>query len=363
MIAKILLATWLLASLWAIGPLSAAPATVTDIDGAIQPQVAVSSDAVVHVVFGQNDSGKIYHVSSAGSVLAFGQPRQVAALPKLALGKGRGPRVAVSGKSLVVAAISHADGNLYGWTSPDAGTTWSKPQVINDAPGTAAEGLHALASDPRGNVFITWLDSRNKGMQVWGAASADGGLHWGKNLLIYQSPDGSICPCCRPSIAMDDSGRIAVMWRNSLAGARDMHLSLSSDTGKSFAPATKLGEGTWTLDGCPIDGGDLAFNAKGDLLTIWRRDTAIYLTTGSQPEQLLAKDGLRPIIASGKPGPSFLWEANGDLMTSSPSTPAPTPLAQKATHAASASIPGGGSVLVWESQTAGKPALLGELVE
>lgn len=358
-----LLSAWLVASIWVAGSLAAAPVTVTEMDGAMQPQVAVSSAGVVHVAFGQKDTGIIYHVSSSDRGVSYGKPVQVGVLPKLALGMRRGPRISVSGKLLVVTAISHADGTLYGWSSVDAGASWSQPQAINDAPKTAGEGLHAMASDARSNVFIVWLDSRNKGMQLWGAASSDAGLHWGKNLLIYESPDGTICPCCHPSIAMDGVGQIAVMWRNSIAGARDMFLSVSKDNGKSFAPASKLGTGTWTLDACPMDGGTLAFDSKGEILTIWRRNTSIYLTSATEAEKLVAEDGRHPIIASGKGGAFLVWEANGGLMASSAATPAPAVLANMATFAAAAPIAGGGSVVVWESRAGDKPTLAGTVVE
>jgi hypothetical protein len=82
-------------------------------------------------------------------------------------------------------------------------------------------------------------------------------LTWSKNLMIYESPAGTICECCHPSAAIDSEGQVLVMWRNWLAGSRDMYLVRSRD-GLTFSKPEKLGSGTWKLNACPMDGGGLA---------------------------------------------------------------------------------------------------------
>ena len=60
-----------------------------------------------------------------------------------------------------------------------------KPWVkCNGASGSAREGLHHLAAAPDGTVYSVWLDLRNDKMQVYGAASADGGATWKDEKLI-----------------------------------------------------------------------------------------------------------------------------------------------------------------------------------
>ena len=73
-----------------------------------------------------------------------------------------------------------------------------------------------------------------------------------------QSPDGSVCQCCHPSVAIDSRGVIQVLFRNSLGGQRDMYLCSSTDGGQTFGKAIKLGQGSWNIDHCPMDGGNLA---------------------------------------------------------------------------------------------------------
>ena len=59
--------------------------------------------------------------------------------------------------------------------------------MINDVPGAPTEGLHALASDAKGQLFAAWLDKRGgQGTKLYGARSTDGGATWSKNVMIYR---------------------------------------------------------------------------------------------------------------------------------------------------------------------------------
>src|SRR5260370_1332262 len=134
--------------------------------------------------------------------------------------------------------------------------------VINDAPAAAREGLHSMVAGG-GLLFATWLDDRAQGKRLYGATSKDAGLTWSKNVEVYESPSGTICQCCHPTALIDGNGVIHVMWRNALDGNRDMYVAHSKDGGVSFGRARKLGEGSWELNACPMDGGGLAIDAQG----------------------------------------------------------------------------------------------------
>ena len=81
-----------------------------------------------------------------------------------------------------------------------------------------------MAADADGHVAIVWLDDRGgKGKRLYGAFSDDAGVTWSRNAMLYQSPSGSICECCHPSLASLGHGDFEVMWRNSLNGNRDLY--------------------------------------------------------------------------------------------------------------------------------------------
>jgi hypothetical protein len=262
---------------------------------ALQPQVAVDSSGKTYVVFGEKESGSIFCSTAENIERGFSEPVRVAALPKLALGMRRGPRISVAKQGITVAAISHEDGNLYTWFSSDSGKSWTASDPVNTAKRSAGEGLHDLASNADGKTFVTWLDHRNKGTELWGALSENGGKTWGKDFLVYASPDGHICECCHPTAQVDAKGKLWVMWRNWKDGARDMWLASSDNNGKNFRPE-KLGQGTWNLNACPMDGGDFAFTSSGELLSVWRREARLYSASPLQTEQLVSSTGKVPVI-------------------------------------------------------------------
>ena len=299
-----------------------------------QPQVAVDPGGRVFIVFGAGNA--IYCSASVDGGKSYRPPVKVGEEGVLALGMRRGPRVAATAKAVVVTAIcgprGHGrDGDVLAWRSADAGATWHGPVRINSVPGSAREGLHAMAAAPDGTVCCVWLDLRSKTTQVWGAVSTDGGATWRDEKLIYASPDGSVCECCQPAVAFDPKGGLHVMWRNNLAGARDMYLARSTDGGRTFSAAGKLGEGTWPLRQCPMDGGGLAGAADGRALTIWRRNTDIFRCVPGEREELLGR-GEQGWAAAGPDGFYLVWitARPGAILALTPGADKPVKLADNA---------------------------------
>src|SRR6185312_1580228 len=288
----------------------------------------------------------------------FSSPVKVTEAAVVPLNRHRGPRIAIAGNTIVVSAVTgrtlsheqHAhglpsDGDLTAWRSLDGGKTWLKGVVVNDVPGAPTEGLHSLAAGLRGALFAAWLDKRSgNGTKLYGALSTDHGATWSKNVLIYQSPSGSICECCHPSVAIGASGEISVIWRNSLAGARDMYLARSRD-GLRFGAPEKLGSGTWQLNACPMDGGGIAFS--GDrLFTAWRRGENVYLDSPGKPEQKLGT-GKDVAIAAGVGKVSVVWSAGAGLTLWGEGKT--SKLADNGEFPAIAGLPDGSAIVAWES--------------
>ena len=319
---------------------------------AVQPQVAVAPSGRVHVVFGK--ASAIYHTTSPDGRV-FSAPVKIGELEKLALRMRRGPRVTATDKLVLVTAISHTDGNVHAWTSTDAGQMWKENAPLNSAPKSAREGLQALAGDGRGLVAAVWLDLRGSGTELWGRISRDGGATWGGDLSIYQSPDGHICECCVPNVAISPGGEIAAMWRNWLGGARDLYLATSRD-GRTFSPAQKLGTGTWTLKACPMDGGNLTFAPAGNWLAVWRRERAVFASETTAPEKQLTASAAQAVAAYAGKTPLIVWEASGALLLQR-GRETPVRFAESAAAASIASGPET-AVIAWEATVNGAKTIL-----
>ncbi len=385
------------ASLVATVLVAATAAARTEITNATQPQLAATADGRVFVVYGQKDeapgasaghgdhaahaaghgdhaahaaghggdkkekkkgghgpaasAGALFVAVSGDGGATFAPGVKVASLPKLMIGNRRGPRIAAHGDRLTVTAIAH---ELISLTSTDGGKTWGEATTINDVPDSAHEGLHDLAVSPDGELFVTWLDLRSGKTELWGATSKDGGRSWAKDQLVYKSPDKSICECCHPSALFDGQGNLAVMWRNSIEGSRDMWLTTRGKGAANFSQARKLGEGTWKINGCPHDGGTLVALGDGKFGAVWQRAGDVFVIGNDNKETKLGA-GRQPVAVGGNGQTIVVWNDGAALMAVRDlKQPAPAKIAPEARFPIVASLPGGkGAVLAYERTTKG----------
>lgn len=295
-----------------------------------QPQVMVGPTGDVFVVHANDGKVRVHASTDAGK--SFGKAVLVDTVSGLPLGMRRGPRIAATKDTVAITAISGEkgggkDGDVFAWVSMDRGLTWKKSaKPLNSVAGSAREAMHGMAGGADGKLVCVWLDLRNArpgkpGTEIWCATSSDGGKNWSQDRLVYRNLRGTVCECCHPSVVIDDKGIITVMFRNALDGARDMFVATSKDGGKTFAAASKLGIGSWSLSACPMDGGALT-TLSGTVTTLWRRDKTIYLTAPDKPEKPVAR-GTQPAVAATTKGFYFIWMDGKGLMMQAPGqTPA-----------------------------------------
>lgn len=361
-----------LACAWTSAGLAQSSAVRLEIVGAAQPQLAVGATGQVWLVYGRageaaaapvdrsahasqgashkakghepgSRSGALFVARSDDGGVTFGPASKVAALPKLMLGMRRGPRLAVHGNRITVTAIAD---ELVSFTSTDSGRTWGPAVTINEVRTSAREGLHDLAGGPAGELFVTWLDLRNGTMELWGASSKDGGRSWARNEQVYKSPDKSVCECCHPSALFDTDGNLAVMWRNSIAGARDMWMAIRAKDAAGFGPARKIGEGTWRIAACPMDGGGIVALGGGDFGAVFQRNGEVFISRGGDETNL--GRGKQPVaVHSGNARPKIVWQQGTDLVAlKGLSGAAPAKLADEARFPSVVALPGGRGVLL-----------------
>jgi len=151
-------------------------------------------------------------------------------------------------------------------------------------------------------------------MEVWGAESSDGGKTWAKNQLVYHSPEKSVCECCHPSALFDKEGNLAVMWRNSVGGSRDLWMSVRAKGEGQFAAGQKLGAGTWPLNGCPMDGGRIIALGGGKFASVWQRAGEVFYAPMDGAEIRLGK-GRQPIAVSRGGITTVYWQDESGLVT------------------------------------------------
>ena len=276
------------------------------------PQIAIDKKNNIHIVYGQGDS--IMYTFSTNKGKSFTSPSSIAFLPGLFASAMRGPQIAATDNGLIVTACTNK-GNIYSYKQKGFGK-WTKAIRVNDEDEVAKEALMGLSADGL-TVFAVWLAVKKpKGQNVFGAKSGDGGKTWSKNLLVYASPDSTVCECCKPSVAVKGNN-IYVMFRNWINGNRDLYVTKSSNGGKSFENAQKLGTGNWKLNGCPMDGGGLVINNSGIPQTVWRREGKIYASTIGSPEKEIG-EGRGCTMETVNNKNIYAWTENGEVVLITP---------------------------------------------
>ncbi len=328
-----------------LGPASSSLAAAPIAKGH-QPQLAslAAEAGTVYLTFGDGET--LFFARSGDAGRTFSDPMMVGTVPHLMLGMRRGPRIAVTRDAMIIAAIGQETGNLVAFRSPDHGRSWQpEASPINDAPKSAREGLHALASDGEDSLVAVWLDLRANQTQLYASLSADSGATWSRNILLYASPAGHICECCHPSAIFLPDGRIAVLFRNFDGVNRDMYL-LTFTPGKEIPAPVQLDASHWPLNACPMDGGSLTVSTRGEPVAAYRRQSAIYAASPDLPEKRIAITGSQP--AAGGDDVAYLSSRHtGPLWVEHAGSP-PRKLAEDATDPVLLQTPAG-AVVAYES--------------
>lgn len=181
--------------------------------GVIGADPFVTPNGTLHVAWKDSDNNRIAESSSTDGGQTFGAVHTVAPtlIPfdiDIPAENTRGALMypacgAVSDTSLV---CSFTDGSLAGGTdvlvsrSTDGGATWTMPARVNDDPaGAVTDQFNQwLAVDPAdGSVNVSWSDTRGdasrQSTNEYYARSTNGGLSFGRNLLVSTASTNETC--------------------------------------------------------------------------------------------------------------------------------------------------------------------------
>lgn len=152
--------------------------------------------------------------------------------------------------------------------STDNGRTWTRPVTVTD--DTAAFGshnFHALTTGPDGTVYVSWLDGRMGKSAAYVTHSTDAGATWAPNVRMSV---GEACPCCRTALAAGPEGVVYAAWRTVLTGnIRDIVVARSSNHGATWSGPVRVHADDWKIDGCPHAGPSVQLDASGRLHVLW----------------------------------------------------------------------------------------------
>ncbi len=265
------------------------PARFADLDAA-DPAVAADRSGRVALTWVTRDSlgHDLWLALSSDSGLTFSAPVRVNPSPGGVASDAENRPLAAFGEGgelLVAWSQRRADSlpasDLVVRASGDGGRTLGPATVVNDDAADGRPGHHrlpALAALPGGGWFATWMDPREHGPEdaaaavasLFHARSGDGGRTWSANRPLA----ASACAGCRPAVAADRAGRLAVAYRSAWLDVRDPALAVSLDGGLGVAYDTLIAEDGWRVSGCPVEGPALTLGEDGSGHYAWTTGAA-----------------------------------------------------------------------------------------
>lgn len=258
---------------------------------AAEPAIAAADDGGIYVVWVEHRGKKQADVMLARLDASGNQASQPVRVnprggeatawrgdpPSIATAKDGAIYVAWTARS---AAEGHATDILLS-ASRDGGKSFEPPVKVNDDKVQVVHGMHSMAVDERGRIFLVWLDERNVKMdesgkmddhkmeanrEVYVASSEDNGRTFSQNRLVAREA----CPCCKTAITASPDGRVYVAWRQVLPGNyRHIAVSSSTDAGKNFSEPVIASDDKWMIAGCPVSGPALATASDNALRVLW----------------------------------------------------------------------------------------------
>ena len=166
------------------------------------------------------------------------------------------PSVALGTDGTVAIAWTAANNDMMLAVGSGYGEQFETPVKLNQDKGIAARTMPSVALSPDGVAHVVWLDPREapKGREEPSDlyyASIKNGTAQELNLTASQEP--TVCGCCRPYIAIDESANFNILFRNSDDnGYRD--ISRISGVSGSLGEPQATSPPIWKLNACPSAG-------------------------------------------------------------------------------------------------------------
>ncbi len=238
----------------------------SDLPATGEPQIAVAQNGHIYAVW--SDPASACTASGCRKDVFFSRSTDHGATFSTPLnlsnnGSATNPLIALDSQGTVNVIWAGGD-RLFFSRSVDGGTTFSSPLniggVTNPALAFSAAGYRPLVIDAAGNINVVWMDQNSN--QIFFARSTNAGVSFSTPLNISNYASGA----SSPTIAVDSSGGIDVVWQGSVAGhdPYDLFFTRSTDAGASFSVAKDISN---TATGAFFD--QIAVDPVGDIDVAW----------------------------------------------------------------------------------------------
>lgn len=233
-----------------------------DSGDASAPRVAIDASGNAVVVFWQFDGAR-FNIWANRFVASNGTWGTAQLIENIETGDASAPQVAVNSVGDAVAAFWAHDGSRFGiWANrfSASSNTWADAEAIESNSGQDA-GEPQVAIDPAGNAMVVWPQYDGTRNNIWANRFTASKGTWGNPQLVDSAPGDA----ANPQVAMDDAGNALVVWRQLDGDRFDLWAKRYRAASNSWS-APQLIEST---DFGHVRPPSLAMDRYGNALVVW----------------------------------------------------------------------------------------------
>jgi len=144
--------------------------------------------------------------------------------------------IAVHGTHVAAVWADDRTGNydIYCAWSSDGGKSWGLNTRITDDDTAAWKFQPSIAVDPTGGLVVVWVDYRQDKRKIFFSRSTDYGATWSANVPVDDDAQGTAFKY-DPVVAVDNAGVIYAAWSDNRNGNYDIFVSRSVDSGATWS--------------------------------------------------------------------------------------------------------------------------------
>ncbi len=268
------------------------------LDCAPAPSAAFSDDGRLWVAWSY--AGHVYVNYSTDKGKTFSPPVSVNSIPEKISARGENrPKIALKKMGPKKMGSKNTGAVYVTWTTPlkkrfsgnirfsyshDNGKHFSSPVTINDNRDITGHRFDALSVAKNGNIYIAWLDKRDRYqaekkaekypeqyLKKYNGAAVY--YTWSDNAGKSFYPDQKIidhsCECCRVVMQTDSKNLPVIVWRNIYGKNTRDHALVNFSAPHKPAVPVRVSYDNWQVDACPHHGPDLSVSDSDEYHLVW----------------------------------------------------------------------------------------------